>query len=288
VVLGGQVTDIQTTANGGVLGLSIDGGRIVASTQDGQPVSPIVPVAQNQNIGPFSGCPECLGVIQQGGSIRGLVIENGLLRAVIGGFGPLPGEAWLAQFSPPPGQVSPTPDLTTPLGPYLRLTSSTLAIAQPAARPGDQVQAIGSGFCPTPNCSPVTLTLAGQILAADVAVDANGYFQTSFVWSGSAGQYLITASQLTAGNQLLTAVSPLFVPTAEVEEAPDLTISFNGNSLTVTWPIDATEYELEWTDNLSQPDSWVPFLGQIIPQGDSNIAFIQLTGSQAFFRLHRQ
>jgi len=289
-VVGGEITDILFAPNGGVRAFAINGGRVVASSQDGQPVTPILPTSDPASNQPFSGCPECLNLVGQGGSVKGVVIQGGLLRAIIGGFGPLPGEDWLNQFSPPPPQTPPTPDLVPPTGPYLELIGSVAVGGQPTALLGDAFTVAGSGFCGGPNCPPVVLMIGDRVAAANVPVDANGNFQAGFFVSEPPGIYSVTAMQQVLNGQLLTAAGQLVVPVGEAEEEdepPELDIHNENNSFTISWPSSAEDFVLEWTMNLADPNSWQEYPGQIVLIGDEKTVFLQPGGMQAFFRLRK-
>jgi hypothetical protein len=60
---------------------------------------------------------------------------------------------------------------------------------------GDQVEAIGSGYCGRTSCSTVTVTLDGTRVAEGVQVRSDGVFSATFVVEVMAGQYNVTASQ---------------------------------------------------------------------------------------------
>jgi photosystem II stability/assembly factor-like uncharacterized protein len=286
-VVGGQITDIILDQNGQVQGLNISGGRVVASTQDGQPVAPRVPGLVSQVVGTFAGCPECLGLVQQGGVIKGVVLEHLQLRALIAGFGALPGEDAIDQFSPAPAAPGQTPDVTPPTGPYLYLSGTVIVGGQATVRSGDAVSVGGTGFCGQ-GCTPLNLSVGGRDTGTNVTVDANGNFQASFTVIEPNGAYQVTAAQQTGGGGVLSAAGALVVAGADVEPPPELSISLNGPNLMLFWPVDAQGYVLEWTPSLGDPNSWQPYPGQVTIVADQYVVSSQSSTTQAFFRLHRQ
>jgi hypothetical protein len=265
---------------------------VIGSTQDGQLVAPTVPLLTSQTPGSFNGCPGCSNLVQQGGVVKGIVLEGGRLKAVIAGFGPLPGEDLLRQFSPPPPQPVPTPEVTAPVEPYLQVFGGIPVGGQATALVGQTVTAVGSGFCGGPNCSLVVVSVGDRVVAANVPVDANGTFQADLTLTESPGVYTVTAVQQIPGGQLLTAATQLNVPVGEAEEEvdehPRLAIRNEGNGLVLAWPAAVQEFIVEWTTEPSDPNSWQPYPAQVIQIGDENVVFLQVAGTQGFFRLRKE
>jgi hypothetical protein len=89
----GKITDIFMDQKGGVQGIAIDGGCVVAWNQDGQPVASTLATQLSPTPGNFTGSPACSSLIQHGGAVKGLVLDGDQVRAILGGFGPLSGES---------------------------------------------------------------------------------------------------------------------------------------------------------------------------------------------------
>jgi photosystem II stability/assembly factor-like uncharacterized protein len=287
VVVGGQITDLRLDQNGQVVAILIDSGRLVASSQDGQPVVPRVPALYSQQLGQFAGCADCLSLLQQGGSIKGVVLENLQLRAIIGGFGQLPGEGEIDQFSPVTPTPTQIPDVTPPNGPYLFVLGSIPSGGIATARRGDSVIVAGTNFC-RQGCLPLTVTVGSRDLGTNIIVSPDGSFQVGFSVTDPNGLYVVTALQQTGAGQLLSAASQLLVAGADVEPPPVLEIRNQGGLLMLSWPADAQGYFIEWTADLVDPNSWQTYPSQPTLSGDEYVAFVQATGTPAFFRLRTQ
>lgn len=80
--------------------------------------------------------------------------------------------------------------------PYVQLNPSVIGT-------GGTVTVFGSGFCPDPACSPVTVRVNDRVVASQVQVDATGQFQTAFVVTEIPGVYEVVASQTLADGSVI-------------------------------------------------------------------------------------
>ena len=196
----------------------------------------------------------------------------------------------MGQFSPPPPQSAPTPELLAATRPYLRLAGTMAVGGQPTTFEGETVRVFGSGFCAGPGCSALALRIGNRVLAANVPVDAGGNFQTNFTVTEPPGGYTVTARQQGPMGEILMDAAPLIVPISEAEDVigpPRLEFRTEGNGLVLAWPSAATGYVLEWTTTIADPNSWQPYSGQIVITNEENEVDVQPTGTQSFFRLRR-
>jgi uncharacterized repeat protein (TIGR03803 family) len=217
-VAGGNIQDISLDEFSRVQGITVDGGQVAASSADGRVLSLDLSVTQTNVVGAFDGCPACASVLQDNGSIRGLVLEDGTLRAILAGSGPLPAEGEIAAFVPeipPPPQ---TPEETPPIGPYLHLLTDPGE--EGVAVVGDLVSLNGTGFCSAPGCSGVDIQIGEMTVVQGVPLGTNGDFQITFAVpelpSGEAPgtrvlPRMIRAVQTAENNQTLEAQRVLLV-----------------------------------------------------------------------------
>ena len=111
-------------------------------------------------------------------SIRGLVIEDGTLRAIIAGTGPLPGETDIAAFAPVITEPPLAPEDTGPVGPTCTVFGTNRGGSHRRRR--EAVTVYGAGFCAGPGCSTVRGASRRNDVAQSVPVGTNGNFQMTF------------------------------------------------------------------------------------------------------------
>jgi len=287
-VVDGTINDLLLDQQGLVAGIAISGGRVVASTQDGQPVNSYLQVVISPAAGPFVGCPECTNVIAQAGAVRGLVLDSGGgLKAIIGGIGPLPDEEGIREFAAASGQVAPTAEVVPPGGPYLRVSGTVAMGGQPTAGLGDTVTVSGTGFCGDIACSGVRLTIGDRVVASNIVVNPGGSFQARVGITESRGAYTITAAQEATSGSLASS-SPLMVVGFEFDDAasaPSLTVQASQVGLNISWAQSDQTFILKWTTDLGSPNSWHPYPESPTLAGGTNSVSIKPTDGSAFFRL---
>jgi len=289
VVTGGSIKSIALAQDDTVSTIGIDAGRVAASSVDGQPIAVEalgLDVLSNQPPGNYGGCQACDAIIQQGGVIKGLVLDEGQLRAIIAGFGSLPGEAEVIQFNPPPPQITPTPEETPPQGPYLWINTG-VALPQPTAFPGGKVVLRGTGFETGPDSAPVNTSLGERFLQA-TPVGANGDFQIEFEVTERPGAYPLVASQIASNNQLLQAslllVVPIFEHETEEQPAIESIAIANGAALIKFETEPGLSYTLEFSPTLGPPNTWQP-VQTLVGDGAEHTLTHQVNSNQGFYRL---
>ena len=257
---GGTIKDIIFDQANRVSTIAIDGGDLAASSAEGQPLVLDIPTAKTNKFGKFDGCSGCGVIVSQGGVIKGLVLEDGMLKAIIAGEGSLPGEAEIDAFSPPPVPPPVAPEVTRPAGPYLFLTGTVPVGAQATAFSGDTITVEGSGFCGGAPCSTINLSIGDRVAVTNVPVDIKGNFQAVLTITEPTGVWEIRASQLDASGRATQAASTLVVPVSgdedegqeieppELESAGSLDgkrvgVCFNG-TITQESAEDATHYSV--------------------------------------------
>jgi hypothetical protein len=285
VVVGGNITDMALDTNGYVQAVTTDAGRMVVSTADGQEVSLQHPILSSTNLGAFIGCPACSNLVLTGGNVRGLVLDHGQLKAIIGGFGVLPGETNIAQFSPPPGVLVDTPLATPPTNAYIRVIGTRSVGGQPTVGSGDTITVTGTGFCAA--CDPVAISIDG-VVATNVTVAGDGSFQTFLTVTGAPGTHLVAAQQDSPSGPLAdrewVVVAVIGDDAAGLAQPPLLAIQQQTNGLLITWSGDG--YELQSNTNLNSPGSWQPLpSSQAVTIGDLKTVLVQPVEVQAFYRL---
>jgi hypothetical protein len=102
--------------------------------------------------------------------------------------------------------------------PYLQLVGTIPVSGQATVKSSDKATAYGSGFCASPACSPVTLTIGERVAARSVDISANGTFQVSFTVLEDPGRYTVTASQRAADGSTLEDSATLVVAVGDVEK----------------------------------------------------------------------
>lgn len=94
----------------------------------------------------------------------------------------------------------------------------TISLPSPSAS-GQQITVSGTGFCPDPGCSGVSVTVDQRVAAAGVSVAAGGTFSVAVRITELPGQYSVLASQQTPGGQL-SALHGLVVVAGERQAVP--------------------------------------------------------------------
>ena len=194
LVAEGQIRDLRLDEKGRLLAVVADKGRLVGSTADGARLSMAdIPFIYDQKDGAFEGCPACADIIKQGGSIKGFVLEEGIVTYVIGGKGEFSAETALQEFDPPPAPLPETPEAEPPTGPYLQFARSDLPGQVFAA--GSQVKVLGYNFSGKEGHPPLRIALDQEGLAADAPISADGSFEFNFQAPAALGLHLLSATQ---------------------------------------------------------------------------------------------
>jgi hypothetical protein len=166
--------------------------RVVASSSDGQPIALELGLEYGQP-SQIDVCPGCGPLVKAGGAIRGLALLDGEVRAVVAGFGPLPGEQGVAQFAPVPNLPPPAAPIAD-VRRYLQFSDADGGAGPFPA--GEKVTVTGTGFCGSQQgCSSVKVTLDGVVVAEGVAVDGSGRFSVSVTAGDRHGLYSVSAQQ---------------------------------------------------------------------------------------------
>jgi hypothetical protein len=288
VNVGGNITDLALDANGYLQSITTDTGQLVVSTPDGQPVGFHYPILSSALVGSFAGCPACSNLVQQGGHVRGLVLNHGQLVGVIGGSTLLPGETNIAQFSPAPGTLGDAPLADPPTNAYIQVIGTIAVGGQPTIRSGDTITVTGTGFCGP--CDPVAITIGGPVLT-NVTVAGDGSFQVSIPVIEPVGAYGVGAVQNTPSGALsdtrLLNVVGLQETSSEGAGPPVLAIQQQTNGLLITWSGDG--YVLKSNTDLTSTGLWQQVPNSLIfNMGDVHAVVVQPIGAQAFYRLFPQ
>ncbi|MEA2563058.1 MAG: hypothetical protein QOH06_4562 [Acidobacteriota bacterium] len=217
----GIIEDLTLSKEGELKALALNEGtegKLDAYDIDGKRIDPSLPVkpATATRPGEFSGCPGCLGILAEGGSITGFIYAEDRVTAVIGRFpDELAGKgAFLAADAPGRKEEQPA---TGPL-PYLQLVGPLKVTGQPTAATGDAVQVYGSGFCAAPGCSSITLRIGNRVAAKSVKVDGKGSFKATVKVTELPGQYRVSATQKNETGEVLRDERTLVVPILEGDE----------------------------------------------------------------------
>ncbi len=212
----GVIEDIRLSEEGALKALAVNEGKLDAYDIDGERIDPSLPVEPTTATRPgeFSGCPGCLGILAEGGSITGFIYAEDRVTAVIGRFSDQPGggKAGHAAAGPQPEQPAKGPL------PYLQLVGTLKVTGQPTAVTGDAVQVYGSGFCAAPRCSSVTLRIGNRVVAKRVKVDGKGSFKATVKVTEMPGRYLVSATQKTEKGEELRDERTLVVPVLDRDE----------------------------------------------------------------------
>lgn len=218
-VAGGSVRGFRLDQDKRLSTLAIDAGRVVGSTIDGVPLAlDTFSIEAGSKSGVFEGCPACDAIVKQGGVIKGLVLEDRTVKAIIAGFGELPLEETIAAFDPLPAELPKLPEEPPATEPQIHLITSLPGHHPPAASIGSEVTVVGRRFCGKASCPRVTITIDGIVAADDVEIDASGGFQFTFRLEGSLGARVITATQAVDPKNPYTHATLLIVPVVDAEE----------------------------------------------------------------------
>jgi hypothetical protein len=115
------------------------------------------------------------------------------------------------------------------------------------------------------------------------------------VGSDNAAPYTADLGALAPGIYFLTAVardnlgaeSPS-VPVEFVVTAPVvMTITQNGNTITICWPETAHDYQVEETPELTKPIPWTPVNATVVMEHEMHCVTLQVGNGTRFFRLSR-
>jgi hypothetical protein len=93
--------------------------------------------------------------------------------------------------------------------PYIQLAPATVT-------QGQILTVYGRGFCGSPDCSDVSVTVGTTPVASSVAVHRNGRFRVAFPVL-DAGYYMVRAVQITANRSEFVATVPILVGLGEAE-----------------------------------------------------------------------
>ncbi|MEI9960563.1 MAG: hypothetical protein WDM76_05340 [Limisphaerales bacterium] len=69
---------------------------------------------------------------------------------------------------------------------------------------------------------------------------------------------------------------------------PEIIPALSGNKLILSWPSSASDYVLETSPKLGPGASWTPITSGIVTNGGNLVLTNSVTGTNAFFRLHKQ
>ncbi|MFL6290712.1 MAG: WD40/YVTN/BNR-like repeat-containing protein, partial [Thermoanaerobaculia bacterium] len=214
----GIIEDLRLSEEGALKALAVNEGKLDAYDIDGERIDPSLPVEPTTATRPgeFSGCPGCLGILAEGGSITGFLYAEDRVTAVIGRF-PDEQVGGKAGFDAagPGGRGEPPANGALP---YLQLVGTLKVTGQPTAATGDAVQVYGSGFCAAPRCSSVTLRIGNRVVAKSVKVDGKGSFQATVKVTEMPGQVRVSATQKTETGEVLRDERTLVVPILERDE----------------------------------------------------------------------
>jgi hypothetical protein len=216
----GRLRDLTLSSDSRVKSFATDG-KFVAFQTNGKPVQVDFAITSAQQEGAFENCPTCSALVQEGATLGGAVLEDG---KVIGLLALFPGDEKI----PPPQPLNLTSDQqpqqtpgSWPSGPYIVLAGSLGGASQPTAIPGEPVLVIGSGFCGKPECGPVTVDVAGQIVPSDIKVREDGTFQGSFTITTPPAfeqPFRVTIRQRGEGQMVFSDSSSLVLARREAEE----------------------------------------------------------------------
>lgn len=181
---------------------------LLASSADGFEIAESIPMELASETGDFKYCPACLQIIQQGGVVKGLILSNGQIQAVIAGVGDLPAESSL--WTRYPIEPSQAPDYQFPTDPFI-------AVLPNLTYEGQQVLLQGNNFSGDPACSLVSITSNGELILDQVQPDESGRFDASFSAGPSNGMYKILAKQ-TCSTQTLEDFQYLLVRHGDQED----------------------------------------------------------------------
>ena len=194
--------------------LQISGGHLIGSDYAGNPLENKVSTEVIEWQEKYENCPMCYEVLNSGGTIRGLILDNGELVSLIVSYGDLPGWEEIQTFDaflPEDEEYEGAPMPDSPTGPYLRLIGTRNYSWQPALVPGDTLKVLGTSFMPDTICSPVELLVNSDLLKSGVSVNEQGEFQFSQPFNYPHGDYLVTARQDCPGEPTVERSAMLMV-----------------------------------------------------------------------------
>jgi hypothetical protein len=110
--------------------------------------------------------------------------------------------------------------------------------------------------------------------------------------SSTNGQYSISGTigqpdaggPMTGGNYSLTGGFWSLISVVQTAGLPNLTITYNGNTVSVSWP-NTGSYTLQQNANLALANGWAPTVYQIITANGTNSISITSLAGNLFFRL---
>ncbi|MFL6234555.1 MAG: hypothetical protein ACJ76N_15595 [Thermoanaerobaculia bacterium] len=214
----GIIEDLGLSQEGALKALAVNEGKLEAYDIGGKRIDPSLPVqpVTASRPGEFSGCPGCLGILAEGGSITGFIYAEDRVTAVIGRFSDQPGGNKTGLTAAGPGGQGEQPARRAL--PYLQLVGTLNVTGQPTAATGDAVQVYGSGFCAAPRCSSVTLRIGDRVVAKSVKVDGKGSFKAAVKVAEMPGHYRVSATQKTEKGEELRDERTLVVPVLDQDQ----------------------------------------------------------------------
>jgi hypothetical protein len=175
VVRHGQISSLEFEGSR-LAQIAITGGSIHELDSEGRPLPASVPNIYAPRTARLTDRSEVLQVAKDLPPIKGLVLEQGVVRGLISADVELP------------VQVAATP--------YVRVLSSDMAAGVPRIGREGKVVVFGEGFVPgTALPRLVTLRIGEDVVARDVAVDGEGRFRRELELALLPGDYAITAEQ---------------------------------------------------------------------------------------------
>jgi photosystem II stability/assembly factor-like uncharacterized protein len=164
----GAVTALDLV-EGRLRGFAVSGGSVEQRDSRGRPVPLAVP--NRYRPGPFdAGQDRRLAEAVAGAPVRGLVLEDGRLRALLLGEGELPG-------------------IEGPV-PYVRVITATMLAGIPTLEREGRIEVHGEGFVPG---RPVRVTVLEQ--AAETRVGSDGRFRLGLQVRGPLGEHPVVVEQ---------------------------------------------------------------------------------------------
>ena len=104
--------------------------------------------------------------------------------------------------------------------------------------------------------------------------------------TGTIGQ-LDASGAMSGGSYSLTGGFWSLISVVQTTGLPNLVITHNGNTVTVSWP-NTGNYTLQQNDNLAVPSGWAPTVYQINTANGTNSITIIAPAGNLFFRLSPQ
>jgi hypothetical protein len=203
-----SITDMQVDMGGTIQWMKIDGGHFIGSDALGEAIPSKLPAlitTVNKPADAYDGCPVCPLVIKAGGTIRGVVLDNEKLFALIVSYGDLPWAKSVQSFDaflPLEAEYIAPPAPPARDGPWIRLIGTQGYGGQATVGQGETVTILGSGFMQSPDCTKVEVTIDDYLLDETIVPDTKGNFLVSYPIYYPHGFYKITASQVCSGETL--------------------------------------------------------------------------------------